>query len=120
MNTASTRALIAVTVAAALLGACTSRGTTEVPWQLMAVSADGRVLTLDATRGACGGKAFANTSETATTVTVRVLQHTTGSTCSKVGIRQAMTVRLRGPLGTRVLRGCSPVAGAAVRTCRSV
>ena len=110
------RSALALVACVLALAGCSDH-TPRVTWRLLSVSADGRALRIEALRGQCGGKAYARTRETDITVTVDVFQHTHGAGCASVGIPQNVTVRLKTPLGNRVLLGCSPVAGAVTTGC---
>jgi hypothetical protein len=97
-------ALVLVGCALSLAGCSTH--TEGVRWQLRDISTDGQVLTLEAFRRTCGGTPHAQVRETARAVRVRVVQHTRGASCREVARRQRLRVRLRTPLGNRVLEGC--------------
>jgi hypothetical protein len=103
------KALLLVSAALALAGceAEPDEAYESTPWVVISVSEDQRVLTLTYESGGCAHGARAETTESATSVsiTVQQLQPTDGRVCAAILGFPRLRVQLRQPLAGRMLHG---------------
>ncbi len=97
----------------------------SAPWAVIESSPDSPTLHIKAWFGGCSSFLRTEVHETATTVRLRAVVHTTGNSCKAMLTVQDVIVTLDAPLGDRQLQGecdsvadptCAELKGSAIET----